>query len=417
MIEILAPCGGEDSLPAALNSGADAVYLGVTSFSARRNAKNFDIDALARAVRECHISGVKVYVTMNTLVFDDELTALAATAAGIEKAGADGVIVQDLGAARVIRGAAPSLRLHASTQMTVTSAAGAEFARRHGFSRVVLAREMSLGEIERVVKNVDIETEVFVHGALCVCVSGQCLMSAMYGGRSGNRGLCAQPCRLDFSYGDRHSVLSLKDLSVIEHLKELDAAGVTSAKIEGRMKRPEYVAAAVTACRNVLDGKKPDIGTLRAVFSRSGFTGSYYDGTLRNMQGTRTKDDVEAMSGALAELKKLYDKPYKRHTFDVCVALKAGQPVSARVTCEGNEIYCVTETVPEIAVNRPITAEEIAARLAKTGGTVYELGKADIDPGSGLMLSASAVNALRRDILARLDEMFLQAHRTDSRNV
>ena len=410
MTEILAPCGGEDSLTAALNSGADAVYLGVTSFSARRNAKNFDMDALARAVRECHISGVKVYVTLNTLVFDDELTGLAATAAGIEKAGADGVIVQDLGAARIIRGAAPFLRLHASTQMTVTSAAGAEFARKHGFSRVVLAREMSFEEIERVVKNVDIETEVFVHGALCVCVSGQCLMSAMYGGRSGNRGLCAQPCRLDFSYGNRHSVISLKDLSIIEHLKELEEIGVASAKIEGRMKRPEYVAAAVTACRNVLDGKKPDMETLRAVFSRSGFTESYFDGSLRDMQGTRTKEDVEAAGGALTELKKLYDKPYKRHTFDISVSVKHGQPVSARVMCEGHELAYISEIIPEKAVNRPITAEEIAARLAKTGGTVYELGKADIDLDGGLVLSASAVNALRREILARLDEMFLQAH-------
>ena len=218
MIEILAPCGGEDSLPAALNSGADAVYLGVTSFSARRSAKNFTYDALAAAVRECRISGVKVYVTLNTLVFDDELTELAAAAVSIEKAGADGVIVQDPGAARVIHEAAPSLRLHASTQMTVTSASGAEFARKHGFSRVVLAREMSLGEIERVVRNVDIETEVFVHGALCVCVSGQCLMSAVYGGRSGNRGLCAQPCRLDFSCGDRHSVLSVVSLSPVDYL-------------------------------------------------------------------------------------------------------------------------------------------------------------------------------------------------------
>ncbi|MBQ3841145.1 MAG: U32 family peptidase [Ruminiclostridium sp.] len=409
MIEILAPCGGEDSLPAALNSGADAVYLGVTSFSARRNAKNFTYDALAAAVRECHISGVKVYVTLNTLVFDDELTGLAAAASGIEKAGADGVIVQDLGAAQIIREAAPSLRLHASTQMTVNSASGAEFARRHGFSRVVLAREMSLDEIERVTRNVDIETEVFVHGALCVCVSGQCLMSAMYGGRSGNRGLCAQPCRLDFTYGDRHSVLSLKDLSVIEHLKELDEIGVTSAKIEGRMKRPEYVAAAVTACRAVLDGRKPDMETLRAVFSRSGFTQSYFDGSLRDMQGTRTKEDVEAMSGALAELKKLYDKPYKRHRFDVRVTVKAGEPVTARVVCGKHEIVCITETVPEKAVNREITADEIAARLAKTGGTVYELGKADIELDRGLMLSAAAVNALRREILSRLDEEMLRA--------
>lgn len=408
MIEILAPCGGEDSLPAALNSGADAVYLGAASFSARRNAKNFDAAALAEAVRLCHISGVKVYVTLNTLVFDDELTELSATAVMIEKAGADGVIVQDLGAAQVIHRSAPSLRLHASTQMTVTSAAGAEFVRKHGFSRVVLAREMSLEEIERVVKNVDIETEVFVHGALCVCVSGQCLMSAVYGGRSGNRGLCAQPCRLDFSYGDRRNVLSLKDLSIIERLPELDRLGVTSAKIEGRMKRPEYVAAAVTACRNVLDGKKPDIETLRAVFSRSGFTGSYFDGSLRDMQGTRTKEDVEAAAGAMSELKKLYEKPYKRHTFDAEISVKADQPVTARVRCEEHELVLITETVPEKALNRSITSEEIAARLAKTGGTVYELGNAEITLENGLMLSAAAVNSLRREILSRLDDAFLK---------
>ena len=214
MIEILAPCGGEEQLTAALDTGADAVYLGVTAFSARRNAKNFTPEQLSAAARRCRICGVKLYVTLNTLVFDDELDELAKTAAMTEEAGADGVIVQDMGAARVIHRAAPSLRLHASTQMTVTSAAGAEFARKQGFSRVVLAREMSLDEIERVVRNVDIETEVFVHGALCVCVSGQCLMSAMYGGRSGNRGLCAQPCRLDVTCGERHNVLSLKDLSV-----------------------------------------------------------------------------------------------------------------------------------------------------------------------------------------------------------
>ena len=234
--------------------------------------------------------------------------------------------------------------------MTVTSAAGAEFARKNGFSRVVLAREMSLEEIRRVVENVDIETEVFVHGALCVCVSGQCLMSAMYGGRSGNRGLCAQPCRLDFTCGDRHSVLSLKDLSVIERLPELDRIGVTSAKIEGRMKRPEYVAAAVTACRDVLSGKKPDTDTLRAVFSRSGFTQSYFDGTLSDMQGVRTKDDVIAADGALSALKRLYDKPYKRHIADIMLVVTEGKPVTAKVHSENVSFDLVTDIVPEKAL-------------------------------------------------------------------
>ena len=406
MIEILAPCGGEDSLPAALNAGADAVYLGITQFSARRSAKNFTREQLEAAVRECHISGVKVYVTMNTLIFDDEMKALSEAAASVEEAGADGVIVQDFGAARVIHEAAPSLRLHASTQMTVTSAAGAEFARKHGFARVVLAREMSFEEIERVVRSVDVETEVFVHGALCVCVSGQCLMSAMYGGRSGNRGMCAQPCRLDVSCGDRHNVLSLKDLSVIDQLPDLDRIGVTSAKIEGRMKRPEYVAAAVTACRDVLAGRTPDMQSLRAAFSRSGFTRSYYDGTMHDMQGVRTKEDVEAAGKALQGLKKLYDKPYKRHTADVRVTVCSGKPVSAEVICEGHSFTYTSEALPEAAVNRSVTAEEIESRLRRTGGTIYEIGKAEIALESGLMLSASAVNGLRRGIFAQLDGLF-----------
>lgn len=407
MIEILAPCGGEDSLPAALNSGADAVYLGVTAFSARRNAKNFTPEQLREAVRLCHISGVKVYVTVNTLIFDDEFDDLERTAAEIEAAGADGVIVQDLGASRVIKRAAPSLRLHASTQMTVMSASGAEFARKNGFSRVVLAREMSLKEIEKVVRNVDIETEVFVHGALCVCVSGQCMMSAMYGGRSGNRGLCAQPCRLDHTYGGRHNVISLKDLSIVAHLKELDAIGVTSAKIEGRMKRPEYVAAAVHACRQVLDGEKPDIDDLKAVFSRSGFTESYYDGSLRDMQGIRTKDDAEASAASLSALKKLYDKPYKRHTADIEVKVTAEKPVTAHVICESFDFEYVSDVIPEKAVNREVTADEICERLRKTGGTIYEFGSVNVEAGQGLMLPASSINAVRRGILSRLDELFV----------
>lgn len=407
MIEILAPCGGEEHLPAALNSGADAVYLGVQRFSARRNAKNFSQEQLCAAVRECHISGVKVYVTLNTVVFDDELKTLAQTAEDVASAGVDGVIVQDFGAARVIHDAAPGLRLHASTQMTVTSAAGAEFARKHGFSRVVLAREMSHDEIARVVKNVDIETEVFVHGALCVCVSGQCLMSAMYGGRSGNRGLCAQPCRLDHSCGERHNVLSLKDLSVIERLPELNSLGVTSAKIEGRMKRPEYVAAVVTACRRVLAGEKPDMDTLKAVFSRSGFTCSYYDGTLHDMQGVRTKNDVEAAPAVLRELKRLYDKPYKRYTIDVVLDVFPETEVTAHICCGGKTIDFGTGIIPEPAINRAVSPDEIEARLRKTGGTIYEMSTIRINMNGGLSLSAAQINAVRRDITAHADELRL----------
>lgn len=403
MIEILAPCS-EESFPAALNAGADAVYLGMTAFSARRNAKNFTAEKLAEAVRLCHISGVKVYVTINTLIFDSEMYLLRQTAEEIAAAKADGVIVQDLGAARIIHETAPNLRLHASTQMTVTSPSGAEFARKNGFSRVVLAREMSLKEIENVVKNVDIETEVFVHGALCVCVSGQCHMSAMYGGRSGNRGLCAQPCRLNFTCGDRENVLSLKDLSIIENLRRLDSIGVTSAKIEGRMKRPEYVAAAVTACRDVLGGKEPDMQTLKAVFSRSGFTKSYFDGSIENMQGVRTKDDVIAAADTLGSLKKLYEKPYKRHSVDISVIAEAGKPLFAHVNC-GEIIFDFTsETVPEKSINKSITSDEICSRLAKMGGTVFEAGEITCTVGENIMIPASGINALRRGIIDKLSE-------------
>ena len=402
MIEILAPCGGEDCVLAALNTGADAVYLGVTAFSARKNAKNFTLEALDEVIRECHLSGVKVYVAMNTLIFDSEMDSAVNTAKILHEKGIDALIVQDLGFVRRLKAEVPDLVLHASTQMTITSAAGAEFARKQGFKRVVLAREMSLKEIKKVVESVDIETEVFVHGALCVCVSGQCLMSSMYGGRSGNRGLCAQPCRLDFSVGNRRNVLSLKDLSVIEHLQKLDEIGVTSAKIEGRMKRPEYVAAAVHACREALSGNEPNLDMLKSVFSRSGFTKAYYDGTLTDMQGIRTKEDVDSSSAVLKEIRRLYDKPYKRHTVRLAIKIKEGEPIKTEVSSRNISFTYTSGIIPEKAVNKSLTAGEICERMAKMGGTIFEAGEITCEIGEGLMLPASAINALRREILDEL---------------
>ncbi len=404
MIEILAPLGGEDCLPAALNTGADAVYLGVTAFSARKNAKNFTMEQLDNALYQCRLSGAKVYAAMNTLIFDDELDEAVKTAGILYEKGIDALIVQDMGFVRRLKREIPDLTLHASTQMTVTDASGAEFARKQGFERVVLAREMSFEEIEQVTKNVDIETEVFVHGALCVCVSGQCLMSAMYGGRSGNRGLCAQPCRLDFTCGGRHNVLSLKDLSIIEHLKELDRIGVTSAKIEGRMKRPEYVAAAVNACREALNGNTPNLERLRSVFSRSGFTQSYYDGSIADMQGTRTKDDVEAASAVLKELRQLYDKPYKRRKVDIHLEIAAGKPVCAAVKCGEIAFDYDSGIIPETARNKPVTAEEVCARMSKMGGTVFEAGEITCNAEEGLIIPASEINSVRREILDIITE-------------
>lgn len=406
MLEILAPCGGAESLTAAVNSGANAVYLGETAFSARRNAENFTPEQLREAVRLCHLSGVKVHVALNTLVFDTELDKLEKTVEMIADCGVDAVIVQDFGVAKTIKKIA-DIPLHASTQMTVNSVSGAEMAKEAGFSRVVLAREMSLKEIERVVKSVDIETEIFVHGAICVCLSGQCYMSAMLGGRSGNRGLCAQPCRLNFTCDKRENVLSLKDLSLIPHLREIEKIGVASVKIEGRMKRPEYVAAAVTACRKALAGETPDMENLRAVFSRSGFTDSYYNGTFEKMQGVRTKEDVTAAPKAINELKQLYKDVYKRYSVDISAEIHDGQPSECTAECDGVSVT-VTGGVPQQAINKPSTAEDIAARLSKLGGTVFEPGKVSCNIDSGLILSASAVNSLRRDVIDKLSEKIIE---------
>ncbi len=399
MIEILAPCGGEDCLSAAINTGADAVYLGVTAFSARKNAKNFTFEQLDEAIKQCRVSGVRVYVAMNTLIFDNEMDEAVRTAKILYEKGVDALIVQDLGLVRRLKAEVPEMTLHASTQMTITSASGAEFARKQGFKRVVLAREMSFKEIKRVVENIDVETEVFVHGALCVCVSGQCLMSAMYGGRSGNRGACAQPCRLDFSVDKRHNVLSLKDLSVIENLRRLDEIGVTSAKIEGRMKRPEYVAASVNACREALNGSTPNLEQLKSVFSRSGFTRSYYDGSIADMEGIRTRDDVESTSAILKEIRRLYDKPYKRHIVNINMKIKADKPVTARVVCGNISFEYQSVIIPEKAQNKSISGGDVAERMSKMGGTVFEAGEILCETDKGLMIPASAINSIRREIL------------------
>ncbi len=407
MLEILAPCGGEESLEAALNSGADAVYLGLTSFSARRNAANFTPEQLKASVEKAHRQGVRVYVTVNTLVFDDELSELKKTVLSIAEAKADGVIVQDFGAVKLFKEYAPNLRLHGSTQMTVTSASGAEFAKKQGFSRVVLPRELSLEEIRNITSKVDIETEVFVHGALCVCLSGQCLLSAVIGGRSGNRGLCAQPCRLNYKCGSRENVLSLKDLSLIENLRELEQAGVSSAKIEGRMKRPEYVAAAVSQCRKSLNGEKPDMELLRAVFSRSGFTKGYYCGKLTNMQGIRQKEDALNAPQALTALKQLYKTPYKRFPLDMTIEIKANQPIICTAECNGITIT-LTGEIPQKAQSKSLTPEEVAARMGKLGDTVFEAGKIVCHTEEGLFLSASALNSLRREIIEQLSRKIAQ---------
>ncbi|MGN1422499.1 MAG: U32 family peptidase [Oscillospiraceae bacterium] len=409
MSEILAPCGGMESLSAALNAGADAVYVGMKSFSARKNAENFTDGELAAACTECHRRGVKLYVALNTLMYDDEAEAVAQCIKTAAKCGADGLIIQDIGTARLAREIAPTMERHASTQLTLNSVNGVKAAEEMGFSRVVIGRELSLEQIKRIKENTDAEIEIFVHGALCVCVSGQCYMSSLFGGRSGNRGLCAQPCRLDFSCGGRHNVISLKDSSLAEHLPALAELGITSFKIEGRMKRPEYVACAVDACRKSLDGEEYDRERLEGIFSRGGLTDGYFTGEMRGMQGIRGRDDVEASAKALSGIKAIYKDEYPRIRTDITVTAQQGEPISASASACGITVTA-RGAVPQQAQSAPATEESVCARMSKLGGTQFFAGEITARVGEGLYIPASELNALRRDICERLDNAVLAAN-------
>lgn len=409
--EILAPAGGRESVEAAVRCGADAVYLGTKILNARRNAANFDDQTLEETVLYCHERDVKVHLTVNTLMYDSEIPLAASVIEEACRAGVDAVIVQDMGVASLCRRICPELPMHASTQMAIHNLEGAIQARELGFSRVVLAREMSREEIRRVTENSHIETEVFVHGALCMCVSGQCYLSTMIGERSGNRGLCAQPCRLPHQvYADRRCgseyALSLKDMCLIPHIKELEALGVASLKIEGRMKRPEYVAAAVTACCAARDGRQPDLEQLRAVFSRSGFTDGYFTENLGpQMFGIRQKEDVAAAQGVLGELAALYRKEAQRVPVTFYFEMEKDKP--ALLVCrdkQGNSVS-VAGAVPETAINRPTTKESVEKSLGKTGSTPYFPSKIECHLSENQMLPASALNAMRREALERLSEL------------
>ncbi len=400
MKEILAPCGGFESLAAALNSGADAVYAGMKKFSARKNAENFSDDELKAACRECHKRGVKLYAALNTLVYDNELTELAQCIETAARCGADGLIMQDLGAAALAEKICPQMPRHASTQMTLNSQEGVKAAAELGYSRVVLGRELSAEQIKNIAESSPVETEIFVHGALCVCISGQCYMSSLFGGRSGNRGLCAQPCRLDFSHVGRHSVISLKDCSLISHLAEFEKIGVTSYKIEGRMKRPEYVACAVNACYKSLRGEEFDGERLKNIFSRGGLTEGYFRGDMRDMQGTRGKDDVDSSAKALSGIKALYKDELPRLTADIHTIVTA-EGITASANC-GDITVTVAGEPPQTANNAPTTAESVCGRMAKLGGTQFKAGDITAEVGEGLYVPAAALNAVRRELCERL---------------
>ena len=526
--ELLAPAGGRDALIAAVQSGADAVYLGAGSFNARQSADNFGGNALADAISYAHARGVRVHVTLNTLVREDERPSLIQAIEEIAAAGADATLVQDFGVARLAREIAPEMPLHASTQLAAHNRSAVQFLAEQGFARAVLAREMSLAEI-RACAGLGIETEVFVHGALCVACSGQCLFSSLVGGRSGNRGRCAQPCRLPYRMDGREGyLLSTRDLCAIDRLDELAGAGVASLKIEGRLKRPEYVSTVVRAYRAALDHAiAPDestIQSLRQIFNRGGFTEGYLPGVsdtrliysarpnhlgvevgkctqsgkirlsadldpadalalrapaarsslpkadspLENAQRAASSSDcMETLapdrpikfSGRAGEtvacsearkgdaLIRLVSEAQMRSAREYCAAehcaadvnarliLRVGQPLELIVTDDAqppvqnpldahrangdashakggcnqgspsSRTAIALGAAVERAQNRGADPERVRAQLEKTGGTAYRMRQIELDMDSDAFCPISALNALRRDALEKLNAL------------
>ena len=406
MLELLAPAGSMEALQAAVQNGANAVYLGCGMFNARQSAKNFTPQTLVEAVKYCHIRGVAVHLTLNTLVSDREMKELCDLIRHAAVAGVDAFIVQDLGVIQLCRQIAPHVPIHGSTQMTIHSLSGVQLCAAWGMSRVVLSRELSRDEIAKICAESPIEIEVFGHGALCMCYSGQCYLSAAIGGRSGNRGRCAQPCRQSYGYGhwENKYPLSLKDNCLVNYVKELEALGVASLKLEGRMKRPEYVATVTGVYRRAIDEGHVSplmMEQLHTAFNREGFTDDYYKGeTGPQMFGTR-KDERE--SGAwLKEARATYEgieNPLVDVKFRAVVS-SAGS--SLAVADEAGNVCTVTGPVPEVARTVQLESAALAQRLSKTGGTPYRCVEVRTQVEPGLVLSAAAINAMRRDALNQL---------------
>ena len=407
-MELLAPAGSMEALRAAVCNGADAVYLGADTFNARMNARNFSAADLQEAVVYCHVRGVKVHLTLNTLVLDREMPRAAELIRMAASCGVDAFIVQDLGMVSLCRQLAPDVPIHASTQMSIHSLEGVLEAAALGCSRVVLARELPAEEIAHICKKSPVEIEVFVHGALCMCYSGQCYLSSVIGRRSGNRGQCAQPCRLPYGYGRFESTrypLSLKDNCLAGELDELRRMGVASIKIEGRMKRPEYVAIVTRAYRTVLNGGKltqADLQELETAFSRQGFTDGYFKGqTGSDMFGRR--QESEDTADLFASARATYEQgETQRIGVRFYAMIHRGQPARLAVEDPDGNLCRTYGPVPEQAVYRSLTAQDLEQQLKKTGGTPYLCTsvRSSLDPD--LMLPASAINAMRRDVIAEL---------------
>ena len=399
--ELLCPAGSPEALDAAIEGGADAVYLGGTTFNARMNAHNFGGDALRSAVLRAHSYGVKVYLTLNTLVGDREIPAALAAAEEAANAGVDALIVADLGIASAIHRTFPTLELHASTQASSHNSLSAEKLKEIGFSRIVIARETPAADLFESVKNSPLEIEMFIHGALCVSHSGQCLFSSLVGGRSGNRGECAQPCRLPFACKKNGNAypLSLKDLSLAAHVPALIESGVASLKIEGRMKAPEYVRDTARIWRRLLDERRAatpeEMRELASIFSRGGFTDGYWREKIDSkMLGIRSNDDKSA-SRTLAPFGGIT----RKIPLDFVVHMKENEPITLTVS-DKNRSVCVEGDIPQGALTAPLTAEHIERNLSKLGGTPYSIGSFTLEMDDGVMLPVSRLNDLRRRAIA-----------------
>ncbi len=413
MLELLAPAGSMEALRAAVQNGANAVYLGCGQFNARQSAKNFTPQQLGEAVKYCHIRGVQVHLTLNTLVSDKETADAAALIRQAAVSGVDALIVQDLGMIRLCQQIAPQIPLHGSTQMTIHSLAGVQLCAAWGLSRVVLSRELSREEIRYICANSPIEIEVWGHGALCMCYRGQCYLSAAIGARSGNRGRCAQPCRQSYGYGrwENKYPLSLKDNCTVQYVKDLEEMGVASLKLEGRMKRPEYVAAVTQVYRSAIDTGRvtaPMLEQLSTAFNRQGFTDYYSGKTGPHMFGIREEAaDNEAWCKQMRQSYEATENPLVPVEFHMVVHTGT----SSLTVTDGQGHSCTLPgPAPERARTMELTHDTLASRLSKTGGTPYICARVRSDIAPGLTLSAAAINALRRDVLnlltaqrARLD--------------
>ena len=416
-IELLSPAGGMKELKAAVQSGADAVYLGAASFSARAGAGNFDYDTLCDAVKYCRSYGVKVHCALNTLIKESELPAAIETAKEVYRCGVHALIVQDIGLAAHIHRLLPDIELHASTQMTVTSLEGVRYLEEHGFSRVVLARELSMSEIEEIVKGAKAEIEVFVHGAICMSYSGQCLMSSILGGRSGNRGRCAQPCRLNYNLTENgiHCgsayALSPKDMALIKHLNELKRIGVTSLKIEGRLKSAEYVSAVTGIYRKYLDSAakvtEDDMTELKNAFSRSGFTDGYFTGkTGRSMMAHDNPANNSGSVYTAAAKERASGKIVRRIPIHIFASLTKGDVL--RVTAYDNDGGCVSAAgtaIAETAVNKPLTSDRLCEQLTKLGGSPFIASDINTEIDDGITIPVKDINDVRRRFAAELEEL------------